>query len=239
MSYDIDSILKDMYNGLKRLERELYSLRAELSNVNSRISSLEKDVADIGAGLEKVKEGIRELNDRIDRVRTELTGKIDETRKYLNQRIENTRRELKKEINETRDHLEKKIADTEQRLDQHLAEQDEVLEIHGEGLLDSAVMQLMGILMPRLAPSTHVVVGQFNLYPLIVVEDEDRINLFCVVKEENQSVAEQIKRLAHLIHRYTGKDVNASIYAMKPREGAPLWLLRLASAEAPQLVEKK
>jgi len=207
--------------------------------MSSELSSILRNINDIYNEL-------RMLNARIENIEYE----IRETRKYLDQRIEEVRKELEKEIDATRAYLERKIAETEQRLgtrireteqrlDQHLAEQDRVLEVHGEGLLSSAVMQLMGTLMPRLAPSTHVVVGQFNSYPLIVVEDEDRINLFCVVKEENQSVAEQVKRLAHLIRRYTGKDVDTRIYAMKPREGEPLWLLRPASAEALQLVEKK
>jgi len=267
-SFILFKILRNIYEELEKIKEELDKTRKDLSAVYEKTSSLERYVVSIEKELERAKGYIWNLNARIEGVRNELMSEINETKEYLGQRIENVRKELKDEINKTKEHLEQriekaeqrienvrkelrneinetrkylegKIAETEQRLDQHLAEQDRVLEIHGEGLLSSAIMQLVGTLMPKLAPSTHVVVGQFNSYPLIVVEDEDRINLFCVVKEENQSVAEQIKRLAYLIRKYTGKDVNASIYAMKPREGAPLWMLRLSLAEAPQLVEEK
>jgi len=269
MSSDLSPILRSIYKELERLEKELDETRKNLLGAISAVyAKLEGYIARIGEEVERTEEYIRNLNARIEEVREELESEINETRErieeirnelmseinktkeYLEQRIEEVREELESEINATRVYLEGKIAETEQRLgarireteqrlDQHLAEQDKVLEIHGEGLLGSAVMQLIGVLMPRLTPSTHVVVGQFNSYPLIVVEDEDRVNLICVVKEENRDVAEQMKRLAHLIRRYTGKDVDVGIYAMKPKEGAPLWLTRLALAEATQLAEKK
>ena len=258
---ELDKTRKDLsavYEKTSSLERYVVSIEKELErakgyiwNLNARIEGVRNEL------MSEINETKEYLEQRIENVRKELKDEINKTKEHLEQRIEkaeqrieNVRKELRNEINETRKYLEGKIAETEQRLgarireteqrlDQHLAEQDRVLEIHGEGLLSSAIMQLVGTLMPRLAPSTHVVVGQFNSYPLIVVEDEDRINLFCVVKEENQSVAEQVKRLAHLIRRYTGKDVDTRIYAMKPREGEPLWLLRPALAETLQLVEKK
>jgi len=242
-----------MYKKLKRIESEVDDLRRYLvalaksiesviSSVNARISSLERVISDLAEALERVEADIQELNARINSVRAELMREISETREYLDQRIEGVRKDLTTQINATKAYLEGKIAETEQklntrireteqRLDKHLAEQDRVLEIHGEGLLGSAVMQLVNTLTPEITATTHAVIGQFNSHPLIVVEGPERVRVIYVVKEEDQSITEQIKTLALTIRRYTGKDVEVSVVAMKPKEGMPLWLAGITATE--------
>ncbi|ADM27639.1 hypothetical protein Igag_0816 [Ignisphaera aggregans DSM 17230] len=242
MSSDLSEFLNYLYNELRRLSNKVdslsYSVTTAVSTIHSRIESLERTVANIVIELGRIEKSLQILNKRIENVRKELEKEISATRVYLEQRIENVRIELNNQINATRTYLEGRIVETEkrlneridkteQRLDQHLAEQDRVLEIHGEGLLGSVVMQLMNSLIPRITPTTHVVVGQFNSYPLIVIEEADYIYMVYIVKEEDQGLIEQIRLFEDSLRRYTGKDVKRYILAMKPKEETPLWLARI------------
>jgi F0F1-type ATP synthase membrane subunit b/b' len=116
-----------------------------MGQVKSELDALDEKIKS-SDNTSQIKDGLTELNTKVDRTKAELEGKIDGTKAELEAKIDSTKAEIEGKIDRTKTELEGKIDRTKTELEGKIDRTKAELE----GKIDSSIAELEAKLVEKI-----------------------------------------------------------------------------------------
>lgn len=208
-----------MSSSTSEMERELRALIGAVVTLNESINALNTSVW-------AIKNDVKNLQDRLENEVNNLRRTIEVTRENLEERINESKERLEQHIMSTKVELNRRINEAEDKLNRHLIAQGEILEMNSDALLSSIALQLLCEVLGRAASKTHIIIGQLDGDPLLILEESDQIQLVLLARKNGK---DEIKELEKQLRNYTGKKVVTDVLTMRTTKAGIVRLAKLIS----------